>query len=125
MKKYFYFRTVSDVANDDASGDSVLVDVDNLSGFHGLTDNGTVATIAVLFKSINNINGGSGERIIKDQVVLNCSTAKRRQIIQALAEATNNGPHEDGIITIADDVTGVYLHSDITSCGTITQAAQV
>ena len=120
MKKYFYFRTVSAVADDDAAGDSILVDVDNLCGFQGATD----TTVVVYFNSINNINGGTGERVIKDQVILTCNTAKRRQIIQALAEATNNGPHEDGIITVADDVTGVYLHPDITACSTITQAAQ-
>ena len=50
MKKYFYFRTVAAVGNDDASGDSILVDVDNLCGFQGASD----TTVVVYFNSINN-----------------------------------------------------------------------
>ena len=115
MKRYFYFRTVTAIGDDDSIDDSVLVDVDRIVGFHCVTD----TVVQLFFESINNHAGGTGELIERDNVALTVNTTKTREVIQALAEATNNGPHEDGIIVIADDVTGTYIHPDITACSTI------
>lgn len=115
MKKYFYFRNPTAIGDDDAIDDSVLVDVDRILGFHAVND----TTLQVFFESINNHAGGHGELIVRDTVTLTVNTTKTREVIQAMAEATNNGPHEDGIVVIADDVTGTYIHPDITACSSI------
>ena len=115
MKRYFYFRTVSSIGDDDSIDDSVLVDVDRIVGFQFISD----TILQVFFESINNHMGGHGELIIRDTVALTVNTTKSREVVKALAEATNNGPHEDGIIVIADDVTGTYIHPDITACSSI------
>ena len=38
MKRYFYFRTVTSAAADDNIDDSILVPVENITGFYGQSD---------------------------------------------------------------------------------------
>ena len=116
MDRYFYFRTVSDIGNDDNIGDSVLVPVDNITGIYGRDD----TNIEVYFETVA-VTSAEGSAIANDFVQLTCASSKTNEIMQAICEAANNGPHEDGITVIADDVTGTYISEHITACSTITQ----
>ena len=115
MKRYFYFRTVDAAGDDDNIDDSVLVPVENITGFRSQSD----AQIDVFFSPVTLV-GAEGSNEANDSVLLTVASSKHHEIIQALCEATNNGPHEDGITTIADDLTGTYLNPNITAVGTIT-----
>ena len=117
MKKYYYFRGEGTLANDDGKGDSVLIPIENITGFQASGD----TTLNVHYKPQETANMNSDFAIaVSDQAALTITTAKRKLVMEALAAATNNGPHEDGIITVADDVTGTYLHPDITACAITT-----
>lgn len=115
MDKYFYFRNVAALEDDDAATDSIMVPVANIMGVQQASD----TTLDIFFESENQ-RGGLGEVLQFSKVTLTVKTAKRRELMEAIASATNNAPHEDGIITVADDVTGVYLTSDITAVASMT-----
>jgi len=117
MKRYFYFRTVTSAAADDNIDDSILVPVENITGFYGQSD----TRIDVYFSPVT-LSSGEGAPISNDSVQLTVASSKTNEVIQALCEATNNGPHEDGITVIADDLTSTYLNANITACSTITNS---
>ena len=133
MRKYFYFRTEADEDADDDKGVSAMIPVDRFRGAIPTNSSaGTSANVITLyFESALNMAGAgqNGEIIIQDTVVLNVTVGQAKNVLVALTEAANGHPHSDGVITVADDATNdanakaVYLHSGITSCGAITQAA--
>ena len=133
MKKYFYFRTEAAVGDDDDKARSAMIAVDKFRGaIPSNSSAGTSANVITLyFESALNMAGAgqNGESIIQDTVVLNVTVGLAKNVLVALTEAANGHPHSDGVITVADDATNdanakaVYLHSGITSCGAITQAA--
>ena len=133
MRKYFYFRTEAAVADDDDKARSAMIPVERFRGAIPTNSSaGTAANIITLFfESAANMAGAgqNGEIIIQDTVILNVTAGKAKDVLVALAEAANGHPHSDGVIVVADDATNdanaeaVYLHSGITSCGAITQAA--
>ena len=82
-------------------------------------------TVDIYFKPQLSDTGGVPGAIINDKVQLTVKTAKRKEVMKALAEATNQGPHSDGITIIADDYATTYLTSDITAVASITVASQV
>jgi|TARA_R100000084_G_scaffold59126_1_gene25154 hypothetical protein len=129
MKRFFYFRAEATLANDDSldstAADSVTIPVENISGMVQVSD----TAVDVYFYSVYNNEGSNGEMVVKDKVRLTVLSGSSNRVIRALAEATNAGPHHEGITTIADDVNSVYLHtgkgggsltgiggSDITAC---------
>ena len=112
MKRFFYFRPEGTLGNDDAQGDSMLVPVEDITGMEATG----ATTMDLYFNSTNNMSaGGQGEVVIKDSVSLTVTTQTQKGVMKAIVEAMNNGPHEDGITVIADDVLGVYLVPQITS----------
>ena len=117
MKRFFYFRPEGTLGNDDAQGDSMLVPVEDITGMEATG----ATTMDIYFKSTNNMmGGGQGEVVIQDKVSLTVTTQTQKSVMKAIVEAMNNGPHEDGITVIADDVNSTYLVSQITSCtGTV------
>ncbi len=117
MKRYFYFRTQAVAADDDNIDDSILVPVENLTGFRAQND----TRIDVFFSPVT-LTSAEGSTVANDSVQLTVASSKHNEIIRALCEATNNGPHEDGITTIADDLTSTYLNPNITGVGTITNS---
>tara|TARA_Y100001938_G_C7872463_1_gene320980 strand:- start:51 stop:461 length:411 start_codon:yes stop_codon:yes gene_type:complete len=133
MKKYFYFRTEAAVGDDDDKARSAMIAVDKFRGAIPTNSSaGTSANVVTLFfDSAVNMKGAgqNGEIIISDTVVLNVTAGKAKDVCIAIAEAANGHPHSDGVIVVADDATNdanaeaVYLHSGITSCGAIAQAA--
>ena len=117
MKRFFYFRPEGTLGNDDAQGDSMLVPVEDITGMEATG----ATTMDIYFKSTNNMmGGGQGEVVIQDKVSLTVTTETQKAVMKAIVEAMNNGPHEDGITVIADDVNSTYLVSQIASCtGTV------
>ena len=133
MRKYFYFRTEAAVGDDDDKARSAMIPVDRFRGAIPSNSSGGNAAnvITLFFESAANMAGAgqNGEIIIQDTVVLNVTVGKAKDVLVALSEAANGHPHSDGVIVVADDATddanakAVYLHTGITSCGAITQAA--
>ena len=112
MKRFFYFRPEGTLGNDDAQGDSMLVPVDDITGMEATG----ATTMDLYFKSTNNMSaGGLGEVVIQDKVTLTVTTQTQKSVMKAIVEAMNNGPHEDGITIIADDVNSTYLVPEIAS----------
>ena len=121
MKRFWYFRDTATLADDDDNAQSIMVPVDDLVGFQQASD----TTVDIYFKPQLSDTGGVPGSIINDKVQLTVKTAKRKEVMKALAEATNQGPHSDGITIIADDVNSTYLTSDITAVASLTVASQV
>ena len=112
MKRFFYFRPEGTLGNDDAQGDSMLVPVEDITGMEATG----ATTMDLYFKSTNNMSaGGLGEVVIQDKVTLTVTTQTQKSVMKAIVEAMNNGPHEDGITVIADDVNSTYLVPEIAS----------
>jgi len=112
MKRFFYFRPEGTLGNDDAQGDSMLVPVEDITGMEATG----ATTMDLYFKSTNNMSaGGQGEVVIQDSVSLTVTTETQKSVMKAIVEAMNNGPHEDGITVIADDVNSTYLVPQIAS----------
>ena len=121
MKRFWYFRDTATLADDDDNAQSIMVPVEDLVGFQQASD----TTVDIYFKPQLSDTGGVPGAIINDKVQLTVKTAKRKEVMKALAEATNQGPHSDGITIIADDYATTYLTSDITAVASITVASQV
>ena len=119
MKRYWYFRAASTLGADDAeTSDSIMVPVENITGMQQATD----TTLDVFFKGTMNPEGGNGVTgaTINDYVTLTVTSGKRRAVMQALAEATNNGPFDEGITVIADVATSTYLIPEIEGITAVT-----
>ena len=131
-EKNLYFRTQANVDNDDGIDDSIYVPASSITG---LVPTSTTA-LTIFFESVKNnpgFAGGTGEEVIRDSVVLNCTAGKVKQVMQTIVRVINSTSplYNDGVITIADDVTtnlanetvsAVYIDSGITSCGAISVA---
>ena len=135
-RKYLYFRTVADEDNDDgdtaSSGNlptSIAIPTDSIVGIAP----SAAGTVTIHFQSARNVQtDGADELVLKDSVVLNITTKRHKKVMDAIIQSINGGPHSDGWIVVADDmttnfanetVTAQYLHNDITSCGAINLAA--
>ena len=81
----------------------------------------TATTTALFFNTSQEI----GKDTPTTKIVLTHTGVKHGVFLKALAEATNQGPHSDGITIIADDYATTYLTSDITAVASITVASQV
>ena len=136
MEKYLYFRTVADEDNDDgdtaSSGNlptSIAIPAKQIVGMAP----SAAGTLTIWFQSVRNrIHGATGEEVIKDSVVLNITTKRHKKVMDAIIQSINGGPHSDGWIVVADDMTtnyanetvaAQYLHNDISTCGAINMAA--
>ena len=137
MRKFLYFRTVADEANDGVTGtktnnpSSFMFNADNLTAMQPTAD----AILTLYFKPAlahNKYDTG-----LRDTVNLNVNEGDHFEVMSKITDAIANPArgHSDGFIVIADDVTttdsattalndldiaGTYIHNSITSCGTIT-----
>jgi len=134
MRKYLYFRTVADEANDGVTGlktnkpSSFLFPADNLTAIQPTDD----AVLTLYFKPAL----AQGDNMLRDSVNLNVNEGDHYEVMSAITDAIANPTrgHSDGFIVIADDVTTTdsattalndltvnaqYIHPSITSCGDI------
>ena len=133
MEKYLYFRTVDDEANDGVTGlktnnpSSFLFPASSLTAIQPTND----GVLTLYFTPAL----AKGDNVLRDSVNLNVTQGDHFEVMQAITDAINEGPHSDGFITIADDmvttdsavaalndltVSAKYIHGSITSCGDIT-----
>jgi len=136
MEKYLYFRTVADEDDDDgdtaSSGiapTSIAIPSSTIVGMAPSAD----GTVTIWFKSARNAyTQGDAEEVLKDSVVLNVTTHRHKKVMDAIIRSINGGPHSDGWIVVADDMTtnaanttvaASYIDADLTSCGAINLAA--
>jgi len=63
---------------------------------------------------------GTGTGTLLSSVGLTVTTGQEENVVKAIVQKINEGPHSDGLVVIADDANSVYCHSGITACGTIT-----
>ena len=136
MEKYLYFRTVADEDDDDGDTASSGIAPTSIaipaSSIVGMAPS-AAGTLTIWFNSVrNSMSDGDNEVVIKDSVVLNITTKRHKKVMDAIIQSINGGPHSDGWIVVADDmttnyanetVTAQYLHDDITTCGAINVAA--
>ncbi len=126
-KQFWYFRTVLDEIDDDATNDSVMLPVDSVKLIMPIS----TSQIAIYFKQGSSNNppdesvGGTNGR-----VTLNVTAGKTEQVMRTLIADINASPRSkpSGVTTIADDTTTdfddstrspIYIDSGITSCQTI------
>ena len=139
MNKFLYFRTVADEANDGVTGlktnnpSSFMFNADDLCAMQPTSD--TILTM--YFKPA--LAHASDYRMagLRDTVNLNVTQGDTFEVMAAITDAIANPTrgHSDGFIVVADDMTttdsattaladltvaGTYIHSSVTSCGTIT-----
>ena len=130
MEKYLYFRTVADEDDDDAVADVIALPARQIVAMAPSAD----GTVTIWFESLyNHQTDGANEVVIKDSAVINVTTHRHKKVMQAIVRSINGGPHNDGLIVVADDSTvefggaagsknAVYLDSDIATMGAITIA---
>jgi len=139
MRKFLYFRTVADEANDGVTGlktnnpSSFMFDAENLTAMQPTSD--TILTL--YFKPALAHTSDYGMQGLRDTVNLNVTQGDTFEVMAKITDAIANPSrgHSDGFIVVADDVTttdsattalddlsitGTYIHSSISSCGTIT-----
>ena len=100
MKKMLYFQTGAD--------DATAFPADNLYAI----DAG--ATFVKLYFT------GTGESELISSIGLTVTAGQEENVVKAIVQKINEGPHSDGFLVIADDANSKYAHSGITACGTIT-----
>jgi len=139
MKKFLYFRTVADEANDGVTGlktnnpSSFMFDADNLTAMQPTSD----TNLTLYFKPALAHTTDYGMQGLRDTVNLTVSQGDTFEVMAAITDAIANPSrgHSDGFIVVADDmtttdsattalndlaVTGTYIHGSVTACGTIT-----
>ena len=117
MEKYLYFRTVTNVLNDDDEDSSIIVPISRIRGMYA--SGATPTAVTIYFESQDNISSGDiGEGTSCDSVNLNINTSKQQDVMAAITNAINTDS-TGGLITVADEITGEYIGRNITSVGTI------
>ena len=94
----------------DAADDAAMFPV---SGLRAITCAGE-ATVLLQFAA--GIHDPTGTDADSDLVTLTITADKEKDVMVAIGQAINGGPHSDGVITLCDDVNSLFLHKDILSC---------
>ena len=118
MNKFFYFRTASTPGEDDGGLDSISISVDKITG---LSLN-TATSLLIFHESGYTDVGGSAfgdQSYLNSYVQLEVENGYGKQVMKAIAAASNASPHDDGITIIADDVTKNYINRHIVGVGTM------
>ena len=121
---YLYFRTAGAIGDDDAAGDSACYPLSHFCGAVPSADD----TLNLYFKPAVAVmaDGQDGAVVNNDKIVVSLSSNNtHKDVIAALARlfsgAANGGSiYNDGFISVADDVTGVYAVDGISGLSTMT-----
>jgi len=108
-----YFQT-GDGVNDGAD-EGYAAPLSKFRGFKFIADTDAIEM------QFDSMLGTGADIAAVDKVVLNITAAKQHLLIADITAAING--MGDGFITIADDATGTYVSSYISSCGAITVTA--
>ena len=133
-KKMLFFRTVADDANTNGIDDAVCLPASSFRSVSPTSD--TVVTM--YFDSVKRNTDIHSDSVLMDSVALTVTQGDTFEVCNELVRIINSGPHSDGFIVIADDLTTTdsatsslanltvsakYAHSSITACGAITIGA--
>ena len=110
--RFFYVSDVANEEHDDDSGASVMIPMSAIQGM------GPASTelLDIYFQ-----HGKKESHSSKLQ--LNVTKGKMTEVINTICASMNAGPHSDGVVVLADDITtdfddttraAVYLHGAIT-----------
>jgi len=94
MEKFFYFR---DATNEDADLSAAVSATVPVNRITGITVGGTTSII-IWFKSLKN-------EMQNEYVTLTVTLGKLKEVMAQLEQVMKSGPHSDGFIVIADNVT--------------------
>ena len=107
MKKMLYFQTGAD--------DATAFPADNLYSI----DAGSTF-VKLFFTGATSGTGTAGIGGLLSSVGLTVTAGQEENVVKAIVQKINEGPHSDGFLVIADDANSKYVHSGIEGCGTIT-----
>tara|TARA_R100001163_G_scaffold42375_1_gene32035 strand:- start:44 stop:394 length:351 start_codon:yes stop_codon:yes gene_type:complete len=81
----------------------------------------TATTTALFFNTSQEI----GKDTPTTKIVLTHTSAKHKEVMQAITQTMNSSPNSDGFLVIADSVNSVFASSLISACTsvTVTEAA--
>jgi len=124
MNKFFYFRTRDTAGDDDDITSSLTIPVEKITGIQALTTDTIIMYYETELHDVGDIAFGD-QYYNNAKITINITTGARKKVMEAIAIASNAGPHNDGIVTIADDIKNIYASKYITSCGAIETAGQL
>lgn len=117
MEKYLYFRTTATLADDDDSGQSLLVKASDFRGAQPTSD----TAVTLYFNPVIALHDEASDAVVNsDTVVLNTGTNNAKEVFQGIARAiAGTSFSSSSMIVVADDVESKYLEG-IATCGAIT-----
>jgi hypothetical protein len=117
MEKYLYFRTTDTLADDDDSGQSLLVKASDFRGAQPTSD----TAVTLYFNPVIALHDEATNAFVNsDTVVLNTGTNNAKEVFQGIARAIAGiSFSSSSMIVVADDVESKYLEG-IATCGAIT-----
>lgn len=95
MEKFFYFRDATNEDADLTSAISATIPVSRITGIAPVGDN---TSLFIYFKSLKN-------EYANEYVDLTVTNGKLKEVMAQLVQVINGGPHSDGFVVIADNVT--------------------
>jgi hypothetical protein len=111
MKKMLYFAVSA--PDGTASTEQVACfPADQLSHF----EMSTATQMRVYFNSNQEQDLSS---VDSAHAALTITTGKHKEVMAALTQIINGGPHSDGFVVVADSENSVFAHANITACASI------
>jgi hypothetical protein len=120
MEKYLYFRTTATLADDDDTAQSLVVKASDFRGAQPTSD----TAVTLYFNPVIALHDEASNAVVNsDTVVLNTGTNNAKQVFAGIAAAISGANFQSqAMITVADDVNGIYLDG-IATCGAIAVTA--
>jgi hypothetical protein len=110
----WYFRAQSTLGDDDQAGDSISLNVDQITGFAPASR----TSLYIWFKKSPQ-SPSPGTETQNGIVGLTITEDKNKEVMQALSEAASS--RNNTFRTIGDNITNEYLHANITSVSFVHQ----
>jgi len=130
MEKFFYFRNVSAIADDDGIENSVAYAVSSLIGMFPSSD----TALTMTFKNVQRPEGHGNSLVLDnaanlplvDTIVLTTGTNKAKEAMRAIVDKMHEPVGRDnGFIVIADNVASEYVSGDVSGVTITHNAAYV
>jgi hypothetical protein len=131
-KKWLYFRSVTDAADDHGLDASLCVPANSLISMSPSSD----TALTMTFSGVRN-NGDHADAQSVDTVILTVTEGDMYEVMEAISQVINSNPFSDGFIVIADDcittdsadstladltIASKYAHPSLTACASINAA---
>ena len=131
--KMLFFRTQADEADVDGIDDQLCIPASRLVSMSPAS----TTTLDLLFRSVKNNDLSHNEQQTYDKVTLTVTQGDLQEVMDALVQLFNKGPHSNGFIVVADDcattdsatsalanlaIPTAYAHPSISGIASITVA---